>query len=70
MQQKKFFRSNEAKYFESLKVMVQFEEVAQTIFVQNFNTDGIKVFEYFDSDCKTTKNMFYFPINVSDGRNI
>lgn len=53
--------------------MLQFEELAQTRFVQNFNTDGIQILKYdddsyYDLDDKINNNLFYFPIDVSDGK--
>lgn len=63
-------------YFKSTDIMLQFEEVAQKRFVQNFNADGIQILKYgdenpvyeYDYDDKISNSLFYFPIDVSEGK--
>lgn len=46
--------------------MVFFEEVAQTLFLEKFNTTGIQLFRMENrEDDGSDDQMFYFPITVS-----
>lgn len=68
IKQKSEFRTNELKYFESTKKMIQFEKEAENAFIKRLSTNGIRLL-------KTNKNaynngsegseIFYFQVKVS-----
>lgn len=61
------FRTNESKYFDSTKLMIQFEQAAQTAYIEQFKTTNIRLLSEKIKISETRDAlMFYFPIKVSN----